>query len=240
MSCFDFNCSATMYPFSVTVNPQSLSNVLSVFSSRGVNVWRAGRSLDHLWLKPARWAKGISAGHIGVDGKPPRTLQPEATIRLGGMYAAYPQHLNVVTEIWSAVTHQLAWAQVNTKSAPNTKLPKQLTKVKCVAAQRSMDVQLTLEPEASSLRGESLDEVILANSLASAGLQTYEAKGPTLFNWFGAVAAEIPTGHVVAPAAAAHAPEATTAAGWAAEKKKLTDRIHELEEKNRQLAAGRK
>ena len=98
MSCFDFNGSVSMYPFTVAINPQSLfSNASS--ASGGVSVWRAIRLIDHLWLKPAKWARGMASGHIGVDGKPPRTLKPEASIRLGGNYTAYPKHLNVVTEI---------------------------------------------------------------------------------------------------------------------------------------------
>lgn len=240
-SCFDFNGSVSMYPFSITINPQSFFTANA--SSRGYNIWRSMRSLDHLWLKPARWAKGVSAGHIGVDGKPPTKLKPEAMIRLGDSYTAYPKHLNVVTEIWSTLTHQLGDGKEAADKAALL-LPKQQTRVKCIAPSRSLDVELTLQPPLASLKEEPLETVILANKEASAHLKTYEA--PSLFNWFGAAtttatatpAAEPAIGHVVGTASIVHSTAVPTdAASWAAEKKKLLERIHELEEKNKSLHA---
>ncbi len=251
-----------MYPFAVAINPQAFFTANA--NSRGLNIWRAVRSLDHLWLKPARWAKGVSSGHIGVDGKPPAKLKPEAAIRLGDSYTAYPKHLNVVTEIWSTLTHPTATAtaeekpskEKNTKVSGNSKselLPRQQTRLKCIAPSRSLDVDLTLQPPLASLKEEPLEAVILANKEASAHLKTYEA--PSLFNWFGATtttttstaataiptgtAVEPATGHVVGTASVVHSSSAapTDAASWAAEKKKLLERIHELEEKNRTLHA---
>lgn len=232
MSCFDFNGSVSLYPFTMAVNPQAL---FSSSASRGVNVWRAVRSLDHLWLQPAKWAKGMSSAHIGVDGKPPRRLKPEAAIRLGDMYTAHPRHLNVVTEVWGTVTNPASTTSENgAKTA--ALLPKQQTRVKCLTAARSLDVDVHLQPSLRSLRGESLQDVILANALASANLKPYEAHTNIFNSWFGA-AAPVEPAHTPAMVVIPHA---TDAAGWAVERKKLTDRIHELEERNKALLAGKK
>eukprot|EP01034_Spumella_vulgaris_P021313 gene21313-27343_t len=238
ISCFDFNGSVSMYPFTVAVNPQAL---FSSTTTRGVNVWRAVRALDHLWLKPAKWAKGMSSAHIGVDGKPPRRLKPEASIRLGDLYMAHPQHLNVVTEVWGTVsnppTSATESALEGTSATPL--LPKQQTRVKCLTPARSMDVDVVLQPSVRSLKGETLEEVIQANVIGSANLKTYEAPTNIFNSWFGAVTA--PVEHAHAPATSTPViPQATDAAGWAVERRKLMERIHELEERNKALSVAKK
>jgi hypothetical protein len=218
-----------MYPFTMTVNPQAL---FSSGASRGVNVWRAVRSLDHLWLKPAKWAKGMSSAHIGVDGKPPCRLKPEAAIRLGDLYTAHPRHLNVVTEVWGTVTNP---ATASSKDS-SALLPRQQTRVKCLTAIRSLDVDVHLQPSVRSLMGESLQDVILANTIASANLKPYEAPTNIFNSWFGTAAPVEP----VHTSTTASIPQGIDAAGWAVERKKLMDRIHELEERNRALSIGKK
>lgn len=224
MSCFDFNCTASMYPFTVTVNPQSL---FSTAATKGRNIWRSVRALDHLWLKEARWAKGTAhSSAIGVDGKPPKKLQPEAMIRLGDRYEAYPKHLNVVTEMWCNAIYGSSNSSSGVTSSGSDLLPKQMTRVKCVAPTRSLDIDINMQPHSRSILPAPLEEIIEANKEASAHLKTYEP--PTLFNWFGAVS---PSTHA--------APAAGTPEAWEAEKKDLLKKIADLEEKNKKLVADK-
>ncbi len=102
-----------------------------------------------------------------------------------------------------------------------------------------MDVDVTLQPSVRSLKGESLEEVIQANVIASANLKAYEAPTNIFNSWFGAVAAPLEVAHH-APVSSAPIPQATDAAGWAVERKKLMDRIHELEERNKALSVVKK
>ena len=222
MSCFDFNCTASMYPFTVTVNPQSL---FSTATTKGRNIWRSVRALDHLWLKEARWAKGTaSSSAIGVDGKPPKKLMPEAMIRLGDIYEAYPKHLNVVTEMWCNAIYGAVAA--STPGSTPELLPKQQTRVKCVAPTRSLDLDINLQPYSKTILPAPLEEIIEANKEASAHLKPYEA--PNLFNWFGAATTLAPAAHAASPAEA-----------WEHEKKELLKKIADLEEKNKKLVAGK-
>lgn len=228
-----------MYPFSVAINPQSLATQQQTSSTDGRGghrIWRAVRPLDHLWLETAHWARGASSGHIGADGAVAMRLKPEAATRLGDSYTAYPKHLNVVTELWSALTHQLSSVQQPSSAAL---LPTQQTRVRCVAPSRSMDVGITLQPPVAALGEEPLEAVIAANKEASVHLKAYEPPA-SLFNWFGAASATAPsesapnnlsTGRKASPADAELM--------WAAEKRQLLERIRQLEERNKSLGGDK-
>eukprot|EP01038_Epipyxis_sp_PR26KG_P008983 gene8983-12116_t len=249
ISCFDFQWTANMFPFSIIVYPQSLSiGGISSGSSlaKGISIWKSYRPLEHLILPKQKWCKGYYTNHIEINGKPPH-MKPEAAIRLGELFASFPKHLNVLNEMRASLIpslfHQTSHANPSHDTTQDNNNNNQKTRYSCISPTRTMVIELTLDPLHSF--NNNNDEKAHENnnkrnpSSSGTGNISSPATSSTLgfFDWFSTSTAPTPA-HAIASSpvsASLNHSKSQDEHTWKEEKKALMLRLDELERKNQEL-----